>query len=197
MESAWWQRIWWRRRGAWLWRVFVAATVLDAVLEHLRPPAGDVQSVVSAALVGLFLNLLAVLLLSRPLGALLRRRRPDLPSVVARNYAGTSVVLAVSAGLFAAGLVHHSTIVANQNAMRDATVRAQAWIGDRAPPEFRRHVNLPDTYPIQPGSIYRTCVPGRDLTRTYCVIVNTDLPFARSVRFDGHTPNGVFARGVG
>lgn len=177
--------------------MFIVATAVDAVLEHARPPAGDAQSVASAALVGLVLNLLAVLLLSRPLGALLRRSRPDLPSVVARNSAGTFVVLAVSAGLFAAGLVHHGTVVANQTAMRDATVRAEAWIGDRAPPEFRRHVNLPDTYAIQPGSIYRTCVPGRDYTRTYCVIVNTSLPFARSVRFAGYTPNAVFAQGVG
>jgi hypothetical protein len=189
--------MWWRRRGAWLWRVFVAATILDAVLEHLRPPAGDAQSVASAGLVGLVANLLGVLLLSRPLGALLRRVRPDLPRVVARNYAGTSVVLAVSSALLVAGLVHHDSVVANQNAMRDATVRAQAWIGDRAPAEFRRHVGLPDTYAIEPGSIYRTCVPGRDYTRTYCVIVNTNLPFARSVRFDGHTPNTVFAEGTG
>jgi hypothetical protein len=153
--------------------------------------------VASAALVGLVLNLLAVLLLSRPVGALMRRVRPDLPWVVARNYAGTAVVLAVSTALLLAGLVHHGTVIANQNALRDATVRAQAWIGDRAPPEFRRHVNLPDTFAIQPGSIYRTCVPGRSWRRTYCVIVKTQLPFARSVRFAGSTPNAVFAEGTG
>lgn len=197
MESGWWQRVRWRRRGAWLWPVFVLATLADAVLGHVRPPASDAQSLVSAALVGLVLNLLCVLLLSRPVGALLRRRRGDLPWVVARNYAGTGVVAAVTVALLAAGLVHHATVVANQNALRDATVRAQAWIGDRAPPEFRRHVNLPDTFAIQPGSIYRTCVPGRSWSRTYCVIVKTHLPFARSVTFAGYTPNTVFATGVG
>jgi hypothetical protein len=197
MESSWLQRLRWRRRGAWLWPVFVLATLADAALEHARPPASDRQSIFSAALVGLVLNLLAVLLLSRPIGALMRRSRHDLPWVVARNYAGTTVVLAVSVGLLAAGLVHHGTVIANQNALRDATVRAQAWIGDRAPAEFRRNVSLPDTFAIQPGSIYRTCVPGRSWTRTYCVIVKTYLPFARSVRFAGYTPNAVFATGVG
>jgi hypothetical protein len=197
MESGWWQRLRWRRRGAWLWPVFVLATLADALFGHARPPASDRQSVFSAALVGLILNLLAVLLLSRPVGALMRRGRGDLPWVVARNYAGTTVVLAVSAALLAAGLVHHGTVIANQNALRDATVRAQAWIGDRAPPEFRRHVEEPDTFAIQPGSIYRTCVPGRTFSRTYCVIVKTYLPFARSVRFAGYTPNAVFATGVG
>lgn len=177
--------------------MFVAATLADAVLEHLRPPAGDTQSVMSAALVGLFLNLLAVLLLSRPLGALLRRLRPDLPRVIARNYAGTSAVLAVSVVLLGAGLLHHGSVMANQNALREATIRAEAWIGDRAPAEFRRHANMPDTFTIEAGSIYRTCVPGRDLSRNYCVIVKTDLPFARSVSFAGTTPNAVFAQGAG
>jgi hypothetical protein len=197
MESGWLHRVRWRRRGAWLWPVFIAATVVDAVLEHLRPPAGLAQSVASAALVGLVLNLLAVLLLSRPLGALLRRVRRDLPGVVARNYAGTAVVLAVSASLLLAGVVHHSSVVANEMALRDATVRAEAWIGDHAEPEFRRNVGLANTFAIEPGSVYRTCVPGRDARRSYCVIVKTDLPFARSVRFSGSTPNAVFAQGAG
>jgi hypothetical protein len=197
MESGWLQRARWRRRGAWLWPVFVAAVVADAVLEHVRPPAGDAESVVSAALVGLVLNLVAVLLLSRPLGMLIRRVRRDFPSVVARNYAGTWAVIAVSAGLLAAGLVHHGTVVAHQNAMRDATVRAQAWIGAQRLPDFQHHLNQPDTVAIVPGSIYRTCVPSGDYRRTYCVIVKTQLPFARSVRADGTTPNAVFAQGTG
>jgi hypothetical protein len=197
MESGWWQRLRWRRRGAWLWPVFVAAMLVDAVLGHVRPPAGDGQSLVSAGLVGLVLNLLAVLLLSRPLGGLLRRVKPDLPWVVARNYAGTLAVVAVSAGLLLAGVAHHGTVVANQQAMRDATVRAEAWIGAHAKAEFRRNVALADTFAIEPGSIYRTCVPGQDADRTYCVIVKTNLPFAQSVRPDGSTPNSVFASGVG
>lgn len=197
MEFGWWQRARWRRRGAWLWPVFVAAIVADAVLGHVRPPVGDAQSVASAALVGLFLNLLAVLLLSRPVGGLMRRYNPGLPWVVARNYAGTTAVLAVTAGLLLAGVAHHSTVVAHENAMRDATVRAQAWIGAHAQAEFRRNVALADTFAIEPGSIYRTCVPGQDGRHTYCVIVKTDLPFARSVSPDGSTPNSVFALGVG
>ncbi len=196
MELGWVHRLRWRRRGAWLWPVFVAAVAADAVLGHLRPPAGDSQSLPAGALAGLALNLLAVLLLSRPLGALLRRVRGDLPGVVARNYAGTSVVIAVTAALLAAGEVHHASVVANQNALRDATVRAEAWIGDRAPAEFRRNMTLADTFAIQPGSIYRTCVPGSHAGRAYCVIVKTQLPFARSVSFAGSEPNAIFAQGV-
>jgi hypothetical protein len=196
MEHARLQRLRWRRRGAWLWPTFIALTVIDAVIGHLRPAAGDGESLAAAAIAGLALNLLVVLFLSRPLGILLRCVRPDLPSVVARNYAGTSVVIAVTVSLAAAGLVHHATITADQAAMRDATVRAQAWIGDRAPPEFRRNVQLSNTFAIQPGSVYRTCVPGQRTARSYCVIVRTQLPFPRSVRFDGYEPNAVFSQGV-
>jgi len=196
MELGWLRRARWRRRGAWLWPVFTATVIADALLGHLRPPTADTQSLAAGALAGLALNLVAVLLLSRPLGALLRRIRGDLPGVVARNYAGTCVVLAVSAALLGAGLAHHAAVLANRAAMRDATARAEAWIGDRAPPEFRRNARLADTLVIQAGSIYRTCVPGRRGGRAYCVIVKTQLPFDRSVTFAGSEPNAVFAQGL-
>lgn len=197
MDGGWLVRLHWRRRGAWLWPVFVTMTLADAILGHALPPAGDSQSLVAAGLGALVLNLLGVLFLSRPLGMLLRRARPDLPDVVARNYAGTCVVLAISAALLSVGLVHHDAVVSNQNALRDATARAQAWIGARAPAQFRRNASRLDTYVIQPGSVYRTCVPSENGRRTYCVIVKTYLPFAKSVSFDGYEPNSVFAEGLG
>jgi hypothetical protein len=106
-------------------------------------------------------------------------------------------VVVVTAALLAAGLAHHSSITSEQQTMRDAVVRAQAYIGDRAPAEFRRNVNFVDAVAIQTGSIYRVCVPGAHGIRTYCVIVDTQLPFARSVRFAGYEPNSSVAAGTG
>jgi hypothetical protein len=197
MEGGWLARLRWRRRGAWLWPAFVGLTVVDAVTGHLLPPVGERQSVPAAALAGLVLNLIGVILLSRPLGLLLRRRRPDIPMVVARNYGGTSVVVLVSAALLGAGIAHHPAVSGEQQTMRDAIVRAQAWIGARAPVEFRRNVVAIETVAIQPGSIYRMCVPSARGRRTFCVVVNTELPFARSVRFAGYEPNSVLAAGTG
>ena len=97
MDGAWLSRFRWRRRGAWLWPAFVALTVVDAAIGHLLPPVGEKQSIAAAALGGLVLNLIGVILLSRPLGMLLRRRRPDIPMPVARDYGGTVVVVCVSA----------------------------------------------------------------------------------------------------
>jgi hypothetical protein len=196
MDGASLHRLRWRLRGAWLWPAFVALTIADAVVGHMLPPAGDGQSVVSAALVALVLNLIAVILLSRPLGAVLRRARGDLPGIVARDYAGTTVVVVISLALLTAGLLHRSTLQAQRSTMNDAIKRAQAYIGDRAPAQFRRNLELVDTFVIQPGSIYRTCVPSDDRKRTYCVIVNDKLPFARSVSFGGYEPNEVMSAGT-
>ncbi|MBV8996461.1 MAG: hypothetical protein JO287_22785, partial [Pseudonocardiales bacterium] len=178
------------------WPAFVALTIVDAVIGHLLPLAGQTETLVGAGLAALVLNLLAVILLSRPFGALLRTRREDLPAIVARDYAGTAAIVAISAGLLAAGLVHRGTILQQQRTMRDAIVRAQAWIGDRAPPEFRRNLAFVSTFTIQTGSIYRTCVPSDDRRRSFCVIVKTYLPFAQSVSFAGYEPNSVFAEGA-
>jgi hypothetical protein len=197
MEAAWLHRMRWRRRGAWLWPTFIAATVVDGVIGHALPPAGDTETVPAAVLAGLVLNLIAVVLLSRPLGALLRRLRPDLPVLVARNYAGTGAVLLVTAVVLCAGLSHRPTLIAQQRVFNDALARAEAFIGVHAPAEFRRNLMHMDTFTIEPGSIYRSCVTSPDGARTYCVIVKDHLPLARSVSFDGYEPNSVFAEGVG
>ena len=197
MEGAWFARVRWRRRGAWLWPTFVALTLADGVIGSELPPSGDKQTFAAAALLGCGLNLIVVILLRWPVGSLIRRFRGDLPWDVAKDYAGTAVVTLVSVILLAWGLANRSSVIANQNALRDAVVRAQAWIGDRAPSEFRRHLALVSTLTIEAGRIYRSCVPSIDGRRAFCVIVRPQLPLASSVRFDGYEPNSVFAEGMG
>lgn len=187
-------RWWWR--GALLWPMFALTVLLDGLIAASRPFLGDRQSIAGGVLAGLIINLVAVLLCARPLGMLLRRARPDLPAAIARNYAGAVVVVAVSAGLLAIGLERHDSIVGTQLALDDAIVRAEAYIGDHAPATFRADATHTDTYTIQPGAIYRTCVLSQDRGRSYCVVVKRWLPLDRSVVFDGYEPNSVFALGV-
>jgi hypothetical protein len=196
MEGAWFARVRWRRRGAWLWPTFTALTLADGVIGHELPPTGDKMTFVAAALLGGGFNLIGVILLRWPLGSLIRRVRGDLPWEVAKDYAGTAVVTLVSVVLLSWGLANRSSIIANENALHDAVVRAQAWIGDRAPSEFRAHVALISTLTIEAGRVYRSCVPSIDGRRAYCVIVRRRLPLASSVRFDGYEPNSVFAQGM-
>jgi len=180
-----------------MWPAFAAFTVLDAVVGHLLPPSGETQRLIGALVAAIVVNVLVVVLLSWPLGALLRRVRRDLPVVVARDYAGTALVAGVAAVMLAVGIIHHGTVVAHRQAMQDAITRAQAWIGDRAPAEFRRNLSYVSTVAIEPGAIYRTCVISVDHRRTYCVIVRTWLPFQSSVSFAGYESNDVFAQGTG
>ena len=189
-------RLRWRRAGAWLWPAFIFLTLVDAMIGHQLPPAGDTESLVAAALLALVANLLGVLFLSRPLGHLLRRARPDLPGVVARDYGGTLVVLAVTTAIVIAGLVHAPAIQASQRAMQDAIARAQAWIGDRAPAEFRRNLQFVSLLEIQSGTIYRACVTNAAATKSYCVIVNRSLPLEGSVTFSGYEPNSLLGAGT-
>jgi hypothetical protein len=196
MDAVWPRRQLWRRRGAWLWPVFVAATTADAVLGHLLPLSGSSTSVAGAALTAMVLNLIGVVLLSRPVGMLVRRARPDMPPVVARDYGGTIVVAALVTLLLALGLAHHAAVVRESQAMADAVTRAEAYIGDHAPAEFRAHMHSMSAFAIQPGEIYRACAPGPGDGRTYCVIVDERVPFPGGVRFGGYEPNSLFALGV-
>jgi hypothetical protein len=192
MERVWASRLRWRLRGAWLAPLLVLLVVLDALLIHYRPLAGDGRTHWFAALLlAGFLNLVAVAALAPFLAMALRRVRPDLPVVVARDRAGVVLVLLVTAGLLVSGLLHHGTVVRNAGALADAHARAIAWIGTYAPAEFRRHVDLADTVAVVPGSLWRTCVPDPAKGRAWCVVVRAD----GSVRHDGGTPNAVFQAG--
>jgi hypothetical protein len=196
MERAWLRRMRWRRRGAWMWPAFALAVLADALIGHWLPPSGETQTVPAAALAATVLNLIGLVLLSRLLGALLRRARPDLPKVVARDYGGTIVIVAIGAALLVAGLVHRPSVLAHRKALGDAIARAQAFIGDRAPAEFRRNLEFVSTFAIEQGSIYRVCVPNEARVRTYCVVVKMSMPFGTGVRFDGYESNAEFSAGT-
>jgi len=179
-----------------MWPAFLALTVVDGIIGTLLPGQGDSTRFVGAMLFGAAINLLAIVLLSWPLGLLLRRRRPDFPSFIARDYAGTLAVSLVTLALLVGGVLNHASIEADHRAMDDAVVRAQAFIGDHAPAEFVRNVGFVTTFVIQPRTVYRVCVSGRDSGRTYCVIVRVKLPFARSVSFSGYEPNSELSQGT-
>jgi hypothetical protein len=196
MFGGWLARVRWRRRGAWLWPTFIALTVFDGIIGLALPVAGDSQSLMAGIVAGLLLNLLAVVAFSAPAGALLRRRRPDLPRLVARDYAGTLAVVLVAGAMTLIGVTHRASIDANQRALSVALARAAAWMGDRAPPEFRANLEHLNTYTIEPGRLYRTCVRSRRSPRTYCVIVKRDAPPGQSVTFAGYEPNSMFAAGA-
>jgi hypothetical protein len=195
MDAAWIARARWRWRGAWMWPAFVVTGIADGLIGHALPVNPPSQSVAAGVVVGLILNLVCIVVLSAPVGALLRRMRRDLPVVVARNYAGTLLVLLVTAGFVGVGLAERPAIAHDSAAMHDAAVRAGGYIGDHAPAQFASDRGGTDVLTIVEGSEYRVCVWNVGHSRDYCVIVDEDLPFARSVRPAGSEPNATLGRG--
>jgi len=185
-------RLRWRMRGAWLWPSFVAATLLEGLLLHARPIAGDRTGIVPGVLLAGFLNLVAVAVLAPLLARGIRSRRRDLPRVVAENYAGTALVVAVGAGLLAAGIAHRPAVRAAHERFVAQSVAVHGYV-----------MSQPSAAPYRPGLrrantialrkyVYRTCVPGPDPKRPLCLIVNTrqDPP---GIRVDGdRAPNASF-----
>ncbi len=189
-------RLRWRLTGAWLWPCFLVLTIVDATFVHLLPPQGDREGVVLSWIQSTVLMMLAVAFAS-PLGGLaLRRVRRDLPRSVARNYAGTLAVLAVSALLLLAGVINHHNVTVDQAARLDASQRAEAWIGDHAPAEFQDDLQEMNTDPIQAPEIYRSCVSNPAGTESYCVVVDRSKPFGSGVTFSGHESNQLLDQGT-
>jgi hypothetical protein len=197
MERMWASRLRWRLRGAWLAPVLVVLTLADALLLHALPLAGDGTGVLAGLLLASLFNLLAVVVLAPVTALALRRARPDLPQVVARDAAGAALVALVSVALALGGLLHRPAVARDRHALAEALTRGEAWIGAHAPAEFRRHAALVDAIAIVDGHVYRTCAPGAGPDRAWCVVVRTDVPFPGGVTFGGGEPNAVFQAGRG
>ena len=189
-------RLRWRLTGAWLWPCFLVLTVIDAAFVHLLPPQGDTEGVVLAWIQSTVLMILAIAFARPVLGLAMRRMRRDMPRVVARNYAGTFAVMGVSAFLLIAGLVNHHSVMVDRHASLDASQRAEAWIGDHAPPQFQANVQEMDTVGIQAPEIYRSCVSNDAGTRDYCVVVDRNQPFGSGVTYAGDESNELLDQGA-
>lgn len=174
VEPLWRSRARWRLKGALLWPGFWILTLVDAVLLGQLPIAGDGGTgLVPALLLSGVLNLLAIAVVA-PFAALaLRRRRPDLPRVVAFDHAGTALLVCVTAGLLVGGLLHRGELRENEHDELVSRAAAVEFMRREAPPEFRR--SLPATTTIKmEDELFRTCTPGDDPDRWFCVYVATD-----------------------
>jgi hypothetical protein len=196
MDAAPLVRMRWRLRGAWMWPAFVVLSLADGAIVHQLPIVGDSSSLVGAWLLGVVLSLLGIVLLAAPLALIVRRLRPDMPKLVARDYAGAAVTLAITLALLAGGLIHRPVVAADRNALQDAVARAEAYIGDHAPAAFQHDLRHLDTEVMQSPEVYRSCATNAAGTRSYCVTVTRSLPFGRSVKYSGSEPNSLLFQGT-
>ena len=192
-EGAWTTRWRWRLRGATQWPMFAAALVVVAVLLHVLPPAGDHGAAAfPALLLSGFLCLVVVAVVAPLAGIWMRRRRPGLPRVVADDQAATLLLGALVALVVAVGLVHRPAVQAAGDALSAQATQARRYILANAPARFHRNVDRLDTWK-QAENLYRTCVPGPDPRKSFCVLVNTDQSPPGVVRDPDQRPNDTVA----
>jgi hypothetical protein len=186
VESVRWRRLRWRLRGAWQWPAFIVLTAVDAVLIARLPFQGVGTDAIGAALVATFFNLLAVALVAPLCGLLLRRRRRDLPFMIARDYAGTAVLALITAGLIAAGWSHRSAVLAERADQRAVFAAVHDYVA-RTEPRFISGLGTMSVIRMEPER-YRACVDGPD-ANPICLLVNTDQSPAGLVRDPSRIPN--------
>ena len=196
VERVWHHRLRWRLRGAWQWPAFLALTLLDGILLTVLPPyRGGPPGVFPGVLLAGFVNLVAIAVLAPAVGGLLRRRRPDLPRMIAADYAGACMLAAIAALLVAAGLAHRPALHAEQ-AREQAVARAMHDYVLSQAPQFRAGLGTIDAARIKPD-YYRACVPGADAKHWLCLFVSTDQQPPGITRDPDQTPNGTGYRPYG
>jgi hypothetical protein len=187
-ERVWLARLRWRMRGAWLWPAFFAFCAADGALIALLPPfEGAPDDAIGAVLVAGFANLAAIALLGPLAARALRRRRPDLPRIVAYDYAGTALVVALGVALLGAGLAHRPAAADARGDEAAMFAAVHAFVTAHAA-EWQDGLGRVDAVRLAP-EVYRACVPGDEPRRALCLIVDTDRRPARAVRDESMQPN--------
>jgi hypothetical protein len=190
--AMWRSRLRWRLRGAWQWPTFAVATVVDAVVLARLPFSGGRADLLGSFLAAGFLNLAIVAVVARAGGALLRRHRPALPREVAADRAGTAGLLALTAVLVAGGVAHRPAVRVDDSRRAAAISAARAFAAHRAPQRYVANLLRSNTMRQGPD-LYRTCFPGPDPRRDYCVFVRTDEPTPIVRRDPDQRPNATVA----
>ena len=191
VQRVWHRRLRWRLRGAWMWPSFLVLTLIDgALLVTLPPYEGGPPQLFPAVILALFANLLTVAVVAPLTGLCVRRVRPDLPRLIATDYAGAALLAAVCAVLVVAGLAHRSAHAAEE-ARKQAVARAMHdYVISRAP-QYHEGLDHIDAIRLEPDR-YRVCVPAPDGRRALCLLVRTgQSPPGITVDTD-QEPNGSF-----
>jgi hypothetical protein len=188
VERLWLPRLRWRMRGAWQWPVFATLTLVDGVVITELPFSGrGPGNIWGGILLAGFANLFAVAVIAPCAGWWLRRRRTDLPRMVANDYAGTAALFAVFISVVLGGLVHRPAVAAEDRDVAAVVAVTRDYVKTQRP-EFRAALGSIDAMRVE-DDLYRSCVPTPRADRALCMFVNTGQhPAGVTVDHD-QTPN--------
>jgi hypothetical protein len=191
VERLWWPRLRWRMRGAWQWPAFAVLTLLDGLLLVELPFYGDgARGLLAGVLLAGFANLFAIAVIAPLVGRRLRRRRGDLPRMVANDYAGTAALLGVAVLLLAGGLLHRPALAERRGDVAAAATAAHDYVLAHAP-AYRAGLDAIDAMRVE-DDLFRACVPGADPRRWLCLFVATHRRPPRVTVDPDRAPNGVY-----
>jgi hypothetical protein len=182
------RRLRWRMRGAWLWPTFVLLVLAEGVLLNELPFYGEgPHGFIPGALIAGFANLAVVAIVAPLAAGRLRRRRPDLPKLIATDYAGTALVWVLALGFLAGGLAHRPAMRAEKEEQVMLAAAVRRYVAAQAP-EYEPYLGLADSLELS-EDFHRACVPG-PAHWPLCLFVETDQSPA-GVRLDTERiPNG-------
>lgn len=184
-----WTRLRWRMRGAWQWPTFALVTLAEAFVFNALPFSGrGPGGFVPAFLLAAALNLIVIAAIAPSFGWLLRRRRPDLPRQIARDYAGAALIGVLLVSLIIGGIVNHSAIARDDRDRSAAYASVQRYLHNQQP-RLLENADLMDIARLEPG-YYRACVPeGED--RAFCLFVDTEQSPPGLTRDRDRMPNAM------
>jgi hypothetical protein len=112
--------------------------------------------------------------------------------VVATDQAGTVLLAAVVVALAALGLAHRPAVRAADADLAAQAAAARQFVLEHAPSRYQANVARLSTWKQGPD-LYRTCVPGTDSRRAFCMIIKTDRSPPSVVADHDQRPNGTAA----
>jgi hypothetical protein len=171
-ERLWARRLRWRMRGAWQWPAFALLTLVNGILLTKLPfYSRGAGNLAGGILLAAFANILIVAVVAPLLGRRLRRRRPDLPRLVASDYAGAGALGALSLLFLLGGILHRPAVAADERKDASVGAAARAYVLSQAP-EYRAGIASMDAIQLE-DDLYRACVPAHVPDRAVCVFVRT------------------------
>jgi hypothetical protein len=176
--------------------MYTGAVVAEGFLVHALPISGDRTPVVGGLLLAGVLNLLAVAGVGPVLGTLIRRRRGDLPVVIARDYAGRVLIVVVAGALALLGIGNHGHVDAQRRSLREQATAVRGYIETQAPVAYRARIDLADTAVVD-TNLFRTCVPGGVGQAWLCVFVDTTQDPPGVTLDPSRAPNATFVGASG
>jgi hypothetical protein len=183
----------WRLSGATMWPAFGAAIVVESIMLNELPVWGNgPHHIVPGLLLAMAFNLIVVALLAPMAGMLLRRRRRDLPRVVAADRCGTALIGVLFVALLVGGILNHSDVMRDKRD-RIATARAISTFVHNQERDYLPQLERMTVLKLETG-FYRGCVPDTDPSEALCIFVNTDQSPAGIKRDPERVPNQLYGR---